>query len=196
MITVTGIGNIKEIVAKKLKENNINTSVKDYDLNKIINDKKEMYFVIYDGLYIAKYWDDFSALKNINHIPIFVTTYNIYVFGINKLNHKKYTCPYCISKRITIRDFNLKLYDNLLKRIDFKTISFDEKSIELDHFVQILLELIDNSILDSNYFHYDLLNNFYFTEKVQGLSNCPNCDYRKYDQNNLLTTIKEVLKDE
>ena len=94
-------------------------------------------------------------------------------------------------KRITARDFNLGLYDTLFNRIDFKSID-RKKTKEFDHFIKLLLEMLSQNKLLNTFLNYNLLNNLYYTEEVEGLSKCSICDANKYDQQKLLQNIKEI----
>ena len=188
MINITGIGNGKKIFTKLLQESNL-------DVNKVLYDPEnfeknsDILLVIYDGLYINKYLKDFDYLQYIKHVPIFITPHSIHVFG--EVNDDIICCPYCMIKRITARDFNLGLYDTLFNRIDFKSID-RKKTKEFDHFIKLLFEMLSQNKLLNTFLNYNLLNNLYYTEEVEGLSKCSMCDANKYDQQKLLHNIKEI----
>lgn len=193
-IKVTGIGKGKNIISKNLTLMGIEHCIIDY--YSVDNSKKNLILIIYDGLCIDTYLFDFKFLKDVSHIPIFIDGVNIHVFGCNIQNTKvkstKNTCPRCMIKKVSERYMNLKLYDTLFTRTDYKTVSEIYKD-EYRHFTSLLMKSINEKNIQGSYIKYHLLNNLYFGHNVSGLSNCEICDPYEYGQDELLKDIEGVI---
>lgn len=197
MFKISGIGNGKNLIFKKINEKNKDTVLINYDVShfKETVRRHDVLILVYDGICVEELFNIYESIRNIKFIPIFITTTNIYVFGINIENNsdnKDYVCPKCIARQTLNKSFKLKLYDFLIKQYGFKSIE-ESYGKELDHFTLLLLELIESNYLMGHVLNYSIVSNVYDFESFKGLSRCSLCDRTKYDNEDLNLALKEVL---
>jgi hypothetical protein len=197
MIKITGIGNGKNLLMNLIKNRGSEVEAIRYD-EQILNLEKgndDTVLIVYDGFCIEEFLEMAPSIKEVQHIPIFLMATNFYVFGINKMENgvrKVGACPSCVTKQTINKSFNLNLYDHLIKQKSFKSVE-ESYGKELDHFILLLLEMLEKGALFEKSFSYLVHGNTYSMDKMPGLSKCSICDNTNYDNTDLEKVLKEVL---
>lgn len=193
-IKITGIGNSKNLIFNIFLSEGIPAELIDYNQEVINNHKSGPVIIAYDGFCVQEFLDFVPSLKKIKYIPIFFTTTNIYIFGMNSNDDNAMfeVCPVCIIKQVVNQKLNSKLYISLVKEIGFKSIQATYGK-DLYHFSLLLLKMIKTNSLYNNFFNYSIYSNDYQLKKVMGLSRCINCDRTQYNSEELIKTLRSIL---
>lgn len=189
MISITGIGEGKNILGELLEKNGEKVEIISY--NKFPKNDKNIRFIVYDGIMIQEALNFLESHEKCN--IIFLTPKYIYLAGDYKFNKgSNYVCPRCILKRSKDNIFNLTLYSTLFSRTDYKIVD-NTFLYELNHFILILKENLYN--LEGSFIQYNLLTSLYSRSYFSGLTNCKDCDKHEYSQKNMKKTLWEELND-
>lgn len=191
---ITGIGNGKNLLFHNILNEKREVELINYSYEAIKSIKGTPVIIVYDGLCIQEFLEFAPSLKEVNYIPIFITTSNIYIFGMNDVSEDflHNVCPKCITKQVINNDFNLKSYRNLTTETGYSVV-VDSYKIELYHFCLLLLEMLDTKSLNNHYFNYCIYSNIYKRIEMKGLSRCQTCDTENYNNQELKCLLKEIL---